>query len=204
MRRLAAVTTALIGFVLVSFGLAAVAGWDEARVVAAVEALGGGPRVAVVLALVLMVDVVLPVPSSAIMTLDGALFGPWLGAAVSTVGCCGSAAIGYGLGRTLGSRATRWTGADDPVVRGWLTRWGAFVVAATRPVPVLAEVTAAVAGVHAVPAPRFALGVVVGVVPTAAGYAWAGAYGSSGVIVAAALGVPGALLLIARWLRGRS
>lgn len=204
MRRLAAVTSALVGFVLVTFGVAAAAGWDEARVVEALEALGGGPRVAALMALVLAVDVLLPVPSSAIMTLDGVLFGPWLGTAVSTVGCCGSAAIGYGLGRALGARATRWTGADDPVVRGWVTRWGALAVAATRPVPVLAEVTAAVAGVHAVPLPRFGLGVVVGVVPTAAGYAWAGAYGSSGVTVAVALGIPGAMLLVARRLRGRS
>ena len=138
------------------------------------------------------------------MTLDGALFGLWLGALVSIVGSGASAGIGYALGRLLGARATRWTGADDPVIGAWVARWGGIAVALTRPVPVLAEVTAAVAGVHAVPLPSFALGVVVGVVPTAAGYAWAGAYGTGGVAVAAALGVPALGLLVAKWARGGS
>ena len=62
MRRLAAVTGALVLFVLVLFCLAAVAGWDEARVVKTLEAMGGGPRVAALLGLVLALDVILQVP----------------------------------------------------------------------------------------------------------------------------------------------
>lgn len=46
----------------------------------------------------LTVDVFLPVPSSVIMVANGALYGPWLGAALSLLGGLGATAVGYGSG----------------------------------------------------------------------------------------------------------
>ena len=143
----------------------------------------------------LVADIVLPAPSSLLMIANGAVFGLWLGALASILGSMGCALVGYWLGRT--GRI-----AGDDRGRAFLDRWGMAAVAASRPVPLLAEAVAIVAGSAGLPVARFTVASLAGVVPASLIYAWAGAESGS----AAGPALPFAITLAlagALWVAGR-
>ena len=81
----------------------------------------------------LVVDAVLPVPSSVVMVALGATFGVTGGILLSVAGSAGGFALGYALGR----RSRRGPAAMDAgdVARGaaLVRRWGALAIVASRP-----------------------------------------------------------------------
>ena len=88
-------------------------------------------------------DAVLPVPASALMLLDGALFGPLAGALPSLAGAEAAALLGWAIGHRGGAplrRAVRPAAAAG--VDAFVRRDGALAIVLTRPVPVLAETAA--------------------------------------------------------------
>ena len=108
---------------------------------------GGGAGAAATGVGLLLVDVLLPVPSSLVMVVHGALFGVVGGAALSLVGSVGAAALAFAIGRAGGPLVHRLAGdAESARADALLERWGAVAIVATRPVPVLAETTAILAG----------------------------------------------------------
>ena len=68
----------------------------------------------------LVSDAVLPVPSSLVMVVHGALFGVAIGTALSLVGGVGSALAGYGLGRLGGPPLLRSVCSEAERVRACL------------------------------------------------------------------------------------
>src|SRR5215218_3598030 len=97
MRRYWLLTAGLAATFLAVFGVAAALGVpvDDAR-----PWMGqGGPAAALAGVALLTADVVLPVPSSGVMLLNGLLFGVWVGAALSVVGSVGCAAVAFWMGR---------------------------------------------------------------------------------------------------------
>lgn len=159
--------------------------------------LRGGGVVAALGGLGLLVaDVVLPVPSSLVMIAHGALFGAAAGAALSLVGGVGATLVGYGLGRWAGPPALRrvCSAAERERAGRLVDRWGVLAVVATRPVPLLAETVAVMAGAQRMGLGRTVIASVIGVLPAALLYAVAGAIGWSG---ATDLAVFGLVLLVA-------
>jgi uncharacterized membrane protein YdjX (TVP38/TMEM64 family) len=105
------------------------------------------PWTALLAILLLSADVVIPVPSSIMMTVNGALFGIWLGAAVSLLGGLGAALIGFSLGRWMTPLVQSWVSQQEwEQARRFLTRWGSIGIIITRPIPILAETMSIVAG----------------------------------------------------------
>jgi uncharacterized membrane protein YdjX (TVP38/TMEM64 family) len=138
------------------------------------------------------------------MIAHGALFGALAGAALSLVGGVGAALVGYGLGRCAGPPVLRrvCSAAEQARAARFVDRWGVLAVVVTRPVPLLAETVAVMAGVQRLGWLTTAFAAVGGVLPAAALYAAAGALGWSGEIGLAAFGL---VLLVAAlmWLIGR-
>lgn len=124
----------------------------------------------------LVVDVFLPVPSSLVMVAHGALLGALPGAAVSLAGGLGAAAVGFACGR-WGRAPLRRRLADGERERAdrLLRRWGALAVVVSRPVPILAEAVAVVAGASPLGWRRYLLAAAAGNLPAAVLYALAGA-----------------------------
>lgn len=124
----------------------------------------------------LIADVFVPVPSSLVMLLFGRVFGVVLGAALSLAGGVGAAALGMLVGR-FGRRSFQRLLGDAEYERAsqLVDRYGALAVVATRPVPILAETVALVAGAGAMPLGRGLWAATLGCVPGAFLYAWAGA-----------------------------
>lgn len=124
----------------------------------------------------LIIDVLLPVPSSAIMIAHGAIFGIWAGMALSLLGSVGAALVAFGVGRSGGRWIARFVSAEEQQrANRLLDRWGAIAIVATRPVPVLAETVVILAGASSMGWTRAATAAFVGSIPPAALYALAGA-----------------------------
>lgn len=94
----------------------------------------------------LVLDVLLPVPSSLVMTAHGALFGWPLGTLLSLLGGVGAVAFAFGLGRRGSRWVARLVGDDRARVDKMLHQYGGLAIIASRPVPLLAETVALLAG----------------------------------------------------------
>lgn len=124
----------------------------------------------------LAADVVLPVPSSVIMFANGVLFGWAVGALVSTIGGLSAALVGCWLGRRGEPVLVRFLSVGERERASQLIdRWGMVAVIVTRPVPILAEATAIMAGASAMRWRSLAGAALLGSVPTSTLYAVAGA-----------------------------
>lgn len=139
----------------------------------------------------LVADVFLPVPSSGVMVAHGALFGILVGAALSLVGSVGAFSLGFALGRR-GERTMERLVAEEERSRAnrLLRRWGVLAIVVTRPVPILAETTAFVAGASPLGWRTCVVAALVGSLPAAVLYAVAGAMAASfatGAVVFAAV-----------------
>lgn len=125
----------------------------------------------------LLVDVVAPVPSSIIMVANGMLFGGVWGTLLSVVGGFGTALAGYGIGLRGERAGKRWLG-DAALARAnaFFQNYGMMAVIVSRPIPMLAEAVSIIAGLSRMPARTFLPATLLGLLPTAAIYAVAGAY----------------------------
>jgi uncharacterized membrane protein YdjX (TVP38/TMEM64 family) len=124
----------------------------------------------------LMADVVLPVPSSLVMVAHGALFGVLLGTLLSLLGSLGAALFGFAIGRRGGRFLVRFVSPDERARADYfLERWGALAIVVTRPIPVLAETVAIMAGATSLSWNRLALASLAGSLPPALLYALTGA-----------------------------
>jgi uncharacterized membrane protein YdjX (TVP38/TMEM64 family) len=144
-------------------------------------------------------DVVLPVPSSALMILNGSLFGPVGGALLSLAGSEAAALLGFAIGRRGGPALARFASpAAREHVAQIVRRRGALAIVVTRPVPVIAETAAILAGAAGMRFGPFAIAAALGSLPPSLAYALAGAYATR--IDAAVVVVAGVLLLaVAYW-----
>ncbi len=133
-------------------------------------------------------DVILPIPSTVVVTALGALLGAVQGTLVAVTGLTLGCALGYWLGRKLGHDfALSQLGEEDfASLSGLFKRHGLPILALCRPVPVLAEASVIAAGVLGLPAGRTLL------VTLLANLGFAGVYATLG---AAADSVPGLILV---------
>lgn len=107
----------------------------------------GGVAAAVVGVGLLVADVLLPVPSSLVMVAHGALFGVAVGTTLSLTGSVGATLFGFAIGRRGGRLMERLvTPAERERADRLLKRWGVLAIIVTRPVPLLAETVAIMAG----------------------------------------------------------
>lgn len=179
LRRYWVVLTALVGFMLVSFMVV------EALQVELLTDPGPllepqGALAAVAGVSLLVADVLLPVASSVVMLTHGAMFGVAVGCALSLLGSLGAFIVGFGLGRRGEHSVERFvTQAERARADRLLQRWGLFAIVVTRPVPILAETMAFVAGASSLPWRESLLAALVGSLPAAVLYAVAGSLAAS-------------------------
>lgn len=169
------------------------------------ELSGSSTAVALVGVGLLVIDALLPVASSAVMVLLGAAFGVAGGTVLSTVGALGSLALAAHVGRRGQRRMGAIVGDDGPRVADLLSRYGTAAVILSRPVPLLAESVAVVAGAAGMGWWRLLLAGTAGIVPASCAYAAAGDRSgqAGGVVVAGVVVALAAAALGVSALRGR-
>jgi len=151
----------------------------------------------------LIADVLLPVPSSLVMVTHGALFGVVTGTFLSLLGSVGAALFGFAVGRRGGPLLTRLVTPEERArADRMLARWGSLAVVVTRPIPLLAETVAIMAGTSPLGWGRMALAALIGSLAPALLYALTGAavanFQSTSLMFGVVLVVTGLF-----WLAGR-
>ena len=147
----------------------------EANARAWIENPGMSGAVAVISLLAL--DVFLPIPSSVIMVLSGALFGVVPGALLALVGSISGEWLGFELVRRYGQpMATALIGENEvPTFDRFFERHGVMAIIVTRPLPIVMETMSVVAGLSQMRRRAFLAASLAGTAPIVFVYAYAGA-----------------------------
>jgi uncharacterized membrane protein YdjX (TVP38/TMEM64 family) len=124
----------------------------------------------------LVSDVLLPIPSSIIIMLNGKLFGAVVGTLISLVGTMGSSVLAFYIGRCGGPLLDRVMSPEEHA-RGnaMLKNWGPLAIIVTRPIPLLAESVSVMAGTSPMSWRSMLLASLAGNIPACAIYATTGA-----------------------------
>jgi uncharacterized membrane protein YdjX (TVP38/TMEM64 family) len=139
----------------------------------------------------LAVDVLLPVPSSLVMILSGAVFGVVAGAILAFCGSLAGNFLGFEISRRYGSVvAARLFGATDlelSKMRGTVARYGTLAILLSRPLPVVMETLSIAAGLADMKRSAFLSASILGTLPICFVYAYAGAFSLRGGSIVPAL-----------------
>lgn len=175
MKRYWTLFSGLILLLLTLFGVAQWAGLDLERLW--VEVREWSPSAVALLGIsLLIIDVVLPVPSILVIIGLGHLFGTWVGSLLSLLGMLLACLFAFGLGRSGRGRIGRWVGVDEQArADALLTRWGMAAIIVSRPLPVLAEAVAMMAGTTNMRWAQVACAAIIGSAPVCLLYAAGGA-----------------------------
>jgi uncharacterized membrane protein YdjX (TVP38/TMEM64 family) len=121
----------------------------------------------------LATDIFLPIPSSVISTLSGWQLGWLLGTVSTWTGMNLGAVFGFALAKRFGSGFALWfsRGEDLERMRGLIDRFGPSVLVVTRAMPVFAEASVLIAGIHQLSWRRFVPAVVTSNLGIAVAYA---------------------------------
>lgn len=115
------------------------------------------PAVAAVVVGLLATDVFLPIPSSVVATLSGYQLGAAWGTLAAWAGMSLGAVIGFALARSLGPRFVEWMTRQQDRERTQILadRYGPLLLVLGRGVPVLAEASVLLLGMHGLSWRRF-------------------------------------------------
>jgi uncharacterized membrane protein YdjX (TVP38/TMEM64 family) len=129
----------------------------------------------------LIADIVLPVPSTVVMSALGWMYGWWLGGLISAAGSMLAGTIAYAACRWLGRGAARWIAGEDGLRKGeeLFEQRGGWLVALSRWMPVLPEAVACLAGLASMRWRVFLPALACGALPTGFVFAGIGHLGQS-------------------------
>lgn len=203
--RLPALALALLALIVVPFLVfgAAIDAWSADFIA---RGRANPWQTALVLGGLLAVDVLAPTPSSLVSTACGALLGFWGGLLASFAGMTLSVALGLLLGRLAAPAARRALGPrEQALLLRMQNRWGLWMLAAARPVPVLAEASVLFAGLAKFPWRGALPALLLGNLAVSAVYAACGALASAHRATPLAFAAAALLSGVALWLaRGMS
>ena len=157
----------------------------------------------------LVADQFLPIPSSLVMLSLGSLYGAPAGIALSLAGRVGMAAAGFATGRASGPLFGRYVSERERArADALLLRWGTLAVLISRPVPLLAETVAIVAGASPLGWSRVLLAAALGSLPEAVAYGIAGSlapsFENAGLIWGSFLVIATGFWSLGRWIDRRT
>lgn len=115
----------------------------------------------------LVADLLLPIPTTAVFAALGIMYGPWLGGLISAAGSFMSGMLAYLVCRRYGYRVAQYFAGDAAMQYGeaLFNRAGGWLVAFSRWLPLLPEVVACLAGLSKMPVNLFTLALLCGVIP---------------------------------------
>jgi uncharacterized membrane protein YdjX (TVP38/TMEM64 family) len=136
----------------------------------------GGVVAAVGGILLLVSDILLPVPGSLIMIGNGALFGVLTGTLLSLTGGLLACVCGFLIGKKGSQVINRFISEQEKdTARKLMTEWGYLAIIVTRPVPLLSETVIIIAGTTGLKWNKMLLSSFLGLLPGTFIYALTGA-----------------------------
>ena len=119
--------------------------------------------------LLLMSDLILPIPGTAVMVTLGLIYGPIVGGIVGSIGSILSGVVAYLLCLKFGREIAIKIAGDKAIQQGEniFERTGAWLVVLSRWLPVMPEVIACMAGLSRMPSRLFIAALATGSIPLA-------------------------------------
>ena len=147
----------------------------------------------------LATDILLPVPSSVVSALAGYVLGWWRATLATWIGMNLGAAIGFALARRWGRPLALWFSKEEDLerMRHVSDVYGPAVLALARAVPVFAEASVLIVGIHGLPWRRFLPAVLLSNLGIALAYSAFGDWAKENQWLPLALGVAIALPILA-------
>ena len=134
------------------------------------DSLGGSAWLVAVF--LLIADILIPIPTTVVITVMGQMYGPGLGGTIGTLGSFLAGVIAYGLTRMLGRKFGRWLLGDElETAEQFFKHSGAFAVACSRWLPLLPEAISCMAGLARMPFGKYCAALLCGAVPMCFAYA---------------------------------
>ncbi|MFO0864606.1 MAG: VTT domain-containing protein [Gemmataceae bacterium] len=131
-----------------------------------------GPWVWLAAVVFLVADILLPIPSTLIMTVLGQRYGPLLGGLIGTAGSCFAGVVAYALTRALGRRFASWLLGDElEAAERFYAGPGGYAVACSRWLPLIPEAVSCMAGLARMPFRKYMIALVAGSAPMCFAYA---------------------------------
>ncbi len=133
-------------------------------------------------ALTLLVsDLFLPIPGTAIMSACGLVYGALWGGLLSALGSILSGLLAYGLSRLLGRSAVVFLVGEEDLNKGekLFGQYGGWMVAISRWAPMAPEIVSCLAGMTRMRFREFLLALVCGSLPLGMTFAWIGSRGAA-------------------------
>jgi uncharacterized membrane protein YdjX (TVP38/TMEM64 family) len=155
--------------------------WIQQHLLADDISAGGLQQVAIVI-LVLASDILLPVPSSAVLTFAGAKLGLITGTLAGALGLTASCLLGYWLGSRFGMPLVKRLTSTQQfnAARRQIDRRGPWMLLVSRALPVVAEACVLVAGVYRMPRRVFFTAVLIANFVLALSFCVLGLYAADG------------------------
>jgi uncharacterized membrane protein YdjX (TVP38/TMEM64 family) len=149
----------------------------------------------------LLLDFILPIPGTAVMSALGFVYGPVIGGFIASGGSILSGWVAYIASRLIGPTAARKLLGEKDYERGkkLFANTGGWIVAFSRWLPLIPEVVACMAGLSRMPFGKFMVALTCGSVPLGFIFAYIGSTGNDSPVTAILLsaGIPPILWLIA-------
>lgn len=156
----------------------------------------------------MLLDLVLPIPGTAVMSALGMIYGSMIGGLIGTLGSILSGLLAYGLCRAFGLKiAERIAGASAlEKSRTIFAKTGGWIVVLSRWLPIMPEVVSCMAGLSRMSLKIFLSALVVGCLPLAFTFSVIGDTGREHPRLTLALSVlaPAVIWLVVRPLLLRS
>lgn len=158
--------------------------------------------------LLLVSDIVLPVPSTVVMSAMGLIYGWFVGGLLASAGSFLAGLTAYFACRWLGRPAALWLAGEESLRRGeeLFSRRGGWLVALSRWMPVLPEAIACLAGLVKMNLRTYLISLTCGSLPVGFAFAAIGALGKTSPEVAVLLSAVLPIMLwfgAQRWLKRR-
>lgn len=139
----------------------------------------------------LSTDILLPIPSSVISTLSGWQLGWLIGSLATWIGMNAGAVIGFAMSKTWGKPLALWFCKREDLDRmqALISAYGPTILVLTRAMPVFAEASVLIAGIHRLSWDRFVPAIVLSNLGIAVAYSWFGDYAERHQWLPLAMGV---------------
>ena len=177
----------LIAFIIISFlifGEKLTSFFEEGKAVQFLEQYGQWAwLIAIIL---LMADLILPLPGTIIMSALGLIYGPVIGGILATFGNFLAGVFAYTLCRSIGDKAVLWLLGEKDLNNGHkiFEQRGGWIVALSRWLPILPEAISCMAGLNRMHFSKFVIALTCGSLPLGFAFAYICYYGIEEPLIA--------------------
>lgn len=136
--------------------------------------MGSGSFAAAMIIFFLIIDLILPMPSTVLMTFSGAFYGIFTGALINITGYLLASLEGFAISRKLGKTRLLLDKTEKESMDKWFLKWGEGILILSKMIPVMSETMACFAGLTRISGRKFIILSLLGIIPVSVYYAYIG------------------------------